>query len=378
MLALGRAARLLARSASVFPAMASLSPAAAASPKRLRVYSSAAAADGDSLNGTGSGKRVGTHNGSFHCDEALGCFLIRLTSQFTGADVVRTRDSQILDTLDAVLDVGGVYDPSRHRYDHHQKGFNEVFGHGFNTKLSSAGLVYKHFGKEIIAKELGVSEDHEDVHHLYLAIYKSFVEALDAIDNGINRYDTDQPPKYVNNTHLSSRVGRLNPDWTDPDQSPEKENMAFQQAMMLAGGEFLESVRFHVKSWLPARSIVMECLLSRGNVDPSGEIMVFDRFCPWKLHLFELEEELKIEPLTKYVLYQDERSKSWRVQAVSVAPDRFESRKALPEKWRGMRDDELSRETGIPGCVFVHMSGFIGGNKTYEGALEMARAALKC
>ncbi|KAM0879411.1 hypothetical protein ACQ4PT_034255 [Festuca glaucescens] len=148
--------------------------------------------------------------------------------------------------------------------------------------------------------------------------------------------------------------------------------------MVLAGSEFMESVRFHVKSWLPARSIVMECLLSRGSVDPSGEIMVLDRFCPWKLHLFELEQELKIDPLTKYVLYQDERSKSWRVQAVSVAPDRFESRKALPEKWRGMRDDELSKETGIPGCVFIHMSGFIGGNKTYEGALEMARAALKC
>uniref|UniRef100_A0A804NUN3 Metal-dependent protein hydrolase n=1 Tax=Zea mays TaxID=4577 RepID=A0A804NUN3_MAIZE len=329
-----------------FSTMASLSPAAA-SPKRLRVYSSAAA-DGD---GAGSGKRVGTHNGSFHCDEALGCFLIRLTSQFAGADVVRTRDSQ--------------------------KGFSEVFGHGFNTKLSSAGLVYKHFGKEIIAKELGVNEDHEDVHCLYLAIYKSFVEALDAIDNGINQYDTDQPPKYVNNTHLSSRVGRFNLDWTDPDQSLEKENAAFEQAMVLAGSEFMESVRFHVKSWLPARSIVLECLLSKGNIDPSGEIMVLDRFCPWKLHLFELEEELKTDPLTKYVLYQDERSKSWRVQAVAVAPDRFESRKALPEKWRGMRDDELSAETGIPGCVFVHMSGFIGGNKTYEGALEMARAALK-
>jgi len=45
--------------------------------------------------------------------------------------------------LDAVLDVGGVYDPEHDRYDHHQKGFEEVFGHGFNTKLSSAGLVYK-------------------------------------------------------------------------------------------------------------------------------------------------------------------------------------------------------------------------------------------
>ncbi|KAK6933971.1 Metal-dependent protein hydrolase [Dillenia turbinata] len=322
-------------------------------------------------------KHVGTHNGSFHCDEALGCFLIRLTNRFYNAEIVRTRDPQVLEMLDAVLDVGGVYDPSRDRYDHHQKGFDEVFGHGFVTKLSSAGLIYKHFGMEIVAKELNLEETHPDVHRLYIAIYKSFMEAIDAIDNGINQFDTDQPPRYVNNTHLSSRVGRLNLDWVDHDQSPEKENEAFQRAMTLAGSEFLDSVRFHAKSWLPARSIVMEHLSERHDVDPSGEIMVLKRFCPWKLHLFELEEELKINPSIKYVLYQDDRSKHWRVQAVAVSPDRFESRKPLPSPWRGLRDDELSKESGIPGCVFVHMSGFIGGNQTYDGALAMARAGLK-
>ncbi|PIN01906.1 putative metal-binding protein [Handroanthus impetiginosus] len=322
-------------------------------------------------------KRVGTHNGSFHCDEALGCFMIRLAKRFSDAHIVRTRDPQVLETLDAVLDVGGVYDPSRDRYDHHQKGFEEVFGHGFNTKLSSAGLVYKHFGKEIIAKELQVDEDHPDVHRLFLAIYKSFMEAIDAIDNGINQYDTDQPPRYVNKTDLSSRVGKLNLDWIDPDQSAEKENEAFERAMALAGSEFLDTVRSHARSWLPARSIVMQCLEARLEVDPSGEIMVLNRFCPWKLHLFELEEEMKIGPPIKYVLYQDDRSKSWRVQAVAIAPDRFESRKALPAQWRGLRDDELSKESGIPGGIFVHISGFIGGNQTYEGALAMAKAALK-
>ena len=40
-------------------------------------------------------KRVGTHNGTFHCDEALGCFMIRLTNKFADADIVRTRDSQV-------------------------------------------------------------------------------------------------------------------------------------------------------------------------------------------------------------------------------------------------------------------------------------------
>ncbi|CAA6656359.1 unnamed protein product [Spirodela intermedia] len=302
--------------------------------------------------------------------------MIRLTDKFAGADIVRTRDSQLLETLDAVLDVGGVYDPTRDRYDHHQKGFNEIFGHGFNTKLSSAGLIYKHYGPEIIAKELQVDEGHPDVHRLYIAIYKSFIEAIDAIDNGINQYDTDQPPKYVNNTGLSSRVGRLNLDWLEPDQSAKKENEAFQRAMVLAGSEFMEC-SVHARSWLPARSIIIECLAARGDVDPSGEIMVLNNFCPWKLHLFELEEELKVDPLIKYVIYQDDRSKSWRVQAVAASPDSFESRKPLPLPWRGLRDDELSRQSGIPGCVFVHMSGFIGGNQSYDGALTMARASLR-
>lgn len=65
------------------------------------------------------------------------------------------------------------------------------------------------------------------------------------------------------------------------------------------------------------------------------------------------------------------------MQAVAVSPDRFESRKPLPLQWRGLRDDELSKEAGIAGCVFVHMSGFIGGNQNFDGALAMARAALK-
>jgi hypothetical protein len=35
--------------------------------------------------------------------------------------------------------------------------------------------------------------------------------------------------------------------------------------------------------------------------------------------------------------------------------------------WRGIRDTELSKVSGIPGCIFVHASGFIGGNSSYEG-----------
>ena len=76
------------------------------------------------------------------------------------------------------------------------------------------------------------------------------------------------------------------------------------------------------------------------------------------------------------VAMQDDREHKWRVQAVSVAPASFESRKPLPAAWRGLRDEALSQLSGIPGCVFVHAAGFIGGNSTREGAVAMARLGL--
>ena len=75
-------------------------------------------------------------------------------------------------------------------------------------------------------------------------------------------------------------------------------------------------------------------------------------------------------------LLQDTRAHAWRVQAVPVEPGSFQSRKALPKAWMGYRDKELDEVSGITGCVFVHASGFIGGNKTYEGTLEMAKQGL--
>lgn len=65
------------------------------------------------------------------------------------------------------------------------------------------------------------------------------LQGIDGIDNGVNQYDTDKPPRYVNDTHLSARVGRLNPDWMD-EQTTDNENKAFHRAMSLTGGEFLE------------------------------------------------------------------------------------------------------------------------------------------
>ena len=77
-----------------------------------------------------------------------------------------------------------------------------------------------------------------------------------------------------------------------------------------------------------------------------------------------------------YVLYPDGSSGAYRIQAIAVHPTSFDTRHPLPSEWRGLRDDVLSQKSGIPGCIFVHAAGFIGGNKSFEGALAMARKAI--
>ena len=58
-----------------------------------------------------------------------------------------------------MIDVGGVYNHDELKYDHHQRGYEEKFDKKVEkdgrlvercTKLSASGLVYRHYGREVI------------------------------------------------------------------------------------------------------------------------------------------------------------------------------------------------------------------------------------
>jgi uncharacterized UPF0160 family protein len=125
----------------------------------------------------GAYQLIGTHSEVFHCDEVLACSILLRTDQFKKSIIVRTRDQELLDQLDIQCDVGGVFDPKKNRFDHHQKTFEHTWWTDDEnareeaksaaiakgeeapvqkeykpavTKLSSAGLIYKYYGKEII------------------------------------------------------------------------------------------------------------------------------------------------------------------------------------------------------------------------------------
>ena len=156
---------------------------------------------------------------------------------------------KVLEPLSIVIDVAGVYDHSLLRYDHHQRGFfgeleepalaipsraascyRAPSGHApraatrarssrdahlypsprvraraetfdgevgvatgpesatgrFKPKLSASGLVYKHYGREILtALEPSLSGAPAELEWVYVKLYKDFMEGIDANDNGI-------------------------------------------------------------------------------------------------------------------------------------------------------------------------------------------------
>lgn len=118
---------------------------------------------------TASTKTIGTHSGTFQADEALGVWLLRQVPAYRSSPVVRSRDPDTLEKCDIVIDVGGVYNHEELKYDHHQRGYEERFEKKVGkdgvavercTKLSASGLVYRHYGREVIKEYYpGLSQD---------------------------------------------------------------------------------------------------------------------------------------------------------------------------------------------------------------------------
>ena len=330
---------------------------------------------------------VGTHSGVFHCDEVLACAMIKYSSDYNDPVIVRSRNPEIHSLVDILMDVGDVFDPSKKRFDHHQKSFESYFHEeqkegSYPIKMSSAGLIFKYFGKDIlrnVAKglkaDLGSTEEEitQAIEEAYSHIYDDFIKEVDAIDNGVSITEKDVKPRYRISTGLASRIGRLNPAWNAEDQDP---NPRFIKAMGMGETEFYDQVYSKFMISRPAFNIVKEAFDSREEFHKSGELVYFKQFCPWKSHLYKLEEDNKIKGLIKFVFFQS-MDGMYRVQAVSAEATSFENRISLHEDWRGKRGEELKKASGLESICFCHHSGFIGGAKTFEDAIKMAELSME-
>ena len=185
----------------------------------------------DEARALGTKGIIGTHSEVFHCDEVLATTMLLYTQSYADSAIIRTRNQDVLDQLDIVVDVGSVFDVSKNRLDHHQRSFNMTWEEDENQplteptgevriKLSSAGLVYKYFGKEILQKILteiwpdaAATFSDADYDKIYQKLYKNFIQEIDAKDNGVS---VAKEERYWVNTALGTRVSRFNKAWNAP------------------------------------------------------------------------------------------------------------------------------------------------------------------
>ena len=321
-----------------------------------------------------------THNGIFHCDEVVACVLLKVLPRYRHSTICRTRDARWIEKGAVVVDVGGVYDPVLNRFDHHQSSFTETF-YGSEkpdrkTRLSSAGLVFKTFGSDII-RHFYPELKSEDVELINRRVYNKFVEEIDGLDNGIEMCSGGEKNYRVTST-LTSRIALLRPypeERYTPDELKMEQHSRFREAMEMAAMELFAFLDYQVKAWLPARRVVLNATRNASEVHPSGKIIKLEGgYVPWKPHLKKVEEELGVEGKFLFCIFK-QGDDGWAVQACPSDKGGFSIR--TPLKWQGLNNQNLIEASGIPGCIFVHGSGFMGSNKTFEGALKMAEACLQ-
>lgn len=310
--------------------------------------------------------RIATHNGVFQADDVFA--VAALLIAYPDAYVIRTRDPQQLATADIVVDVGGVYDHDQRRYDHHQRG---RAGERDNGVLYSAfGLVWRHFGMSILAAA-GVKDVHAEA--IWSDIDKWFVQGIDALDNGMDIGGGD--PR-VHITSVSEIIAGFNPIDGQPLPAgrlpvgrtfciEDSYDLAFAGVVMGTAGAILRNVIRRAKAKEVNRQDVLTAIGLAEKTDP--RIVLLRKGGAWQ------EEILANAPKALYVVFQAPGEGTWMAQCVPDALGSFGKRKALPEAWGGLRDEELQRVTGVADAVFCHPGLFICGARTPESAIRLAQ-----
>lgn len=308
---------------------------------------------------------IATHSGKFHADDVWAVMV--LNTVFPGCEIVRTRDPDKILQADFAVDVGGIWDPQTGRFDHHQKRFDDARESG--VVYASAGLVWKEYGPrcvELIAEaHTGYRILFEQARQISYAIDSDLVQYLDMADTGASK---NAPGSYG----LSAVISGFNPTWIDEqaaDSIAAAEGLRLQQfhrAMEFIADILTNAVKYRIGGMLAVRHVRESELLEDGRV-----IFLKNGALPWSS---VVRNEM---PNVLFVISYNIAEQRHMLHTVPATTDTFEARKDLPASWAGLRGPELATVTGVSDAIFCHNKRFIASAKSFEGALTMARLALR-
>lgn len=309
--------------------------------------------DPTAANGKSKDISVVTHNGVFHADDVMACAI--LNRVFDGdLRVSRTRDAVQVAMADIVVDVGGVYDADKQRFDHHQRGGAGVRDN--DIPFAACGLVWREYGAAFVASVALSSGllSKFDVASVCKRVDATVITSIDAADNGI-----DQGSGFT----VSSVISQMNPVWFQKP-SEDEFDAAFSNAVVLAA-DILEQTVISAIAEEMAEIVVLTQIEEMR--DAGYSYIVLRHYCPW------IPAAVKAGDVD-FVIFPAAEG-GYRVQCVPTRVGSFGMRKMLPEAWAGLAAEELVEVTGVSDAVFCHKGRFIAGAGSRVGAMKLADLA---
>ena len=285
-----------------------------------------------------------THGGTFHADEIMATVILEKVF----GDIIVCRTFRVPEDLkEDVI----VYDIGFGAFDHHQKGGNGARENG--VPYAACGLIWKEFGPQIVVNTCNP----ELVWNL---IDRDLIQGIDAGDNGAMP-KTDYPAQAMS---FSAVISGFNPNW-DSNEDPDE---AFAKAVELAEVVFDNTLASTIAK-AKAEQIVEEAIEKAEE-----HIMVLNQFVPWQEYIFSSTSPKANE--IQFVVFPSNRG-GYNWQCVPDGLGSFGQRKSVPEEWKGLRDDDIQKVTGIDTATFCHPAGFIGGAETFADAYALAKKAVE-
>lgn len=288
-----------------------------------------------------------THNGKFHADDVLSCAVLQMILEKRGDSytVIRTRDPKVITNGDFVFDIGGEYDASRNRFDHHQKG-----GAGMSEgdiPFASLGLVWQKFGEELCdsSRVAGILEDR-------------IVLPVDADDNGVSLFE---PKGEIMPYRFQDYLYAFRPTWKE-GYTDENYDRQFHLCVEIAKHMITREIKV-----ITDLEQVPELFQIDYDQASDKRMVILSQEYPWEVIAMEYPEVL-------FVVYP--RQNVWRVGCVPARRFSFTNRKNLPASWGGLRNVDLQAVTGVPDAVFCHNGLFLAVAESKAGACALAKKAL--
>lgn len=304
-----------------------------------------------------------THNGKFHTDEVMAAVMITaISADPQNVDIIRTRDTSLIESKVEennayVIDVGGVYKPEERRFDHHQESFNDTYSDKSKIPLSSCGLIYKHYAKELWHKMCGIGEE-KITQESIDSFYFKFVLPIDANDNGISDIPKDYKREY-NPLTLCGLISKMNYKNVKDHETQLK---SFTEAMRVCRYFLLHFMNSVYEDNLEQLKIFPIC--QKYYYKTEGEIMTMEEDVNISKCLDILDPERRI----KFMVLPDEKTTNWKIFTRSIGNFEIEA-KIIPS--------EEAKRIEPNNVVFMHKNQFIAITRNMDSAMHIAQVSLR-